>query len=171
MIDQSPSNSQTTLFQSLEELLNPEDSLYKLSNKLPWKELEEEFASLDSTLGRPSKPVRLMVSLLLLKQLFNLGDETVVSSWVHNPYWQYFSGFTTFKWKFPIEPTDLVYFRKRLEKILKMSIDLYGKNSLEKEVVIDTTFNNKVIPSKNELSRFLSPSPAVLFAGAFFIIR
>jgi len=150
MIGQSPTNSQTTLFQSLEELLNPEDSLYKLSNKLPWKELEEEFASLYSTLGRPSKPVRLMVSLLLLKQLFNLGDETVVSSWVHNPYWQYFSGFTSFQWKFPIEPTDLVHFRKRLgkeglEKIFKMSIDLHGKSSLEKEVVIDTTVQEKNI--------------------------
>jgi len=150
MKGKSPTNSQTTLFQSLEELLNPEDSLYKLSNKLPWKELEEEFASLYSTIGRPSKPVRLMVSLLLLKQIYNLGDETVVSAWVHNPYWQYFSGFTTFQWKFPIEPTDLVHFRKRigkqgLEKIFKMSIDLHGKNSLEKEVVIDTTVQEKNI--------------------------
>ena len=146
----SSTNTQTTLFQSLEELLNPEDTLYKLSNKLPWKELEEAFAPLYSTFGRPSKPVRLMVSLLLLKQLYNLGDETVVSAWVHNPYWQYFSGFNTFQWKFPIKPTDLVHFRKRigkdgLEKIFKMSIDLHGKNSLEKEVVIDTTAQEKNI--------------------------
>lgn len=38
----SPHCSQTTLFQNLEDLLNPEDSLYKLSNKLPWEELEKE---------------------------------------------------------------------------------------------------------------------------------
>ena len=91
-----------------------------------------------------------MVSLLLLKQIYNLGDETVVSAWVHNPYWQYFSGFTTFQWNFPIEPTDLVHFRKRigeegLEKIFKISIDLHGKSSLEKEVVIDTTVQEKNI--------------------------
>ncbi len=146
----SPHRTQTTLFQNLEDLLNPEESLYKLSNKLPWEELEKEFARLYSKIGRPSKPVRLMVSLLLLKQIYNLGDETVVSAWVHNPYWQYFSGYTTFQWKFPIEPTDLVHFRKRigkegLEKILKMSIDLHGKNSLEKEVVIDTTVQEKNI--------------------------
>lgn len=146
----SPDRSQRIMFQSLEELLNPEDSLYKLSNKIAWKELEEEFASHYSKIGRPSKPVRLMVSLLLLKQIYNLGDETVVSAWIHNPYWQYFSGFTTFQWKFPIEPTDLVHFRKRignqgLEKILKMSIDLHGKHSLEKEVVIDTTVQEKNI--------------------------
>ena len=142
--------SQTTLFQSLEELLNPEDSLYKLSNKIPWEEMEKEFAPLYSKIGRPSKSVRLMVSLLLLKQIYNLGDETVVSAWVHNPYWQYFSGFTTFQWNFPIEPTDLVHFRKRigkegLEKIFKLSIDLHGKSSLEKEVVIDTTVQEKNI--------------------------
>ncbi len=146
----SPHRSQRNLFQDLEDLLNPEDSLYKLSNKLPWEELEKEFAPLYSKIGRPSKPVRLMVSLLLLKQLYNLGDETVVSAWVHNPYWQYFSGFTTFQWNFPIEPTDLVHFRKRigkegLEKIFKVSIDLHGKSSLEKEVVIDTTVQEKDI--------------------------
>jgi len=146
----SPHRSQRTLFQDLEDLLNPEDSLYKLSNKLPWEELEKELAPLYSKIGRPSKPVRLMVSLLLLKQIYNLGDETVVSAWVHNPYWQYFSGFTTFQWNFPIEPTDLVHFRKRigkegLEKIFKISIDLHGKSSLEKEVVIDTTVQEKNI--------------------------
>ena len=63
----SPHCTQTTLFQSLEELLNPDDPLYKLSNKLPWEELEKEFSPLYSKIGRPSKPVRLMVSLLLLK--------------------------------------------------------------------------------------------------------
>jgi IS5 family transposase len=146
----SPHRAQRNLFQDLEDLLNPEESLYKLSNKLPWEELEKEFAPLYSKIGRPSKPVRLMVSLLLLKQIYNLGDETVVSAWVHNPYWQYFSGFTTFQWNFPIEPTDLVHFRKRigqegLEKIFKVSIDLHGKSSLEKEVMIDTTVQEKNI--------------------------
>jgi IS5 family transposase len=146
----TPASSQRTLFQSLEDLLNPKDSLYRLSNKLPWEKLEHEFAPLYSKIGRPSKPVRLMVSLLLLKQIYNLGDETVVSAWVHNPYWQYFSGFTTFQWNFPIEPTDLVHFRKRigkegLEKIFKLSIDLHGTNSLEKEVLIDTTVQEKNI--------------------------
>lgn len=47
-----------------------------------------------------------MISLLLLKQIYNLGDETVVSQWVHNAYWQYFSEYTTFQWKFSVEPSD-----------------------------------------------------------------
>ncbi|MCP5064825.1 MAG: hypothetical protein GY936_20590 [Ignavibacteriae bacterium] len=102
----SPKSTQTSLLQSLEDLLNPEDSLYKLSNKIPWKNLEKEFASLYSKIGRQSKPERLLESLLLLKQIYSLGDETVVDAWIHNPYWQYFSGFRTFQWNFPIEPTD-----------------------------------------------------------------
>jgi IS5 family transposase len=57
------------MFQSLSDLLNPEEPLYKLSNKLPWEDLEQEFAPLYSKTGRPSKPVRLMLSLLLLKQI------------------------------------------------------------------------------------------------------
>ncbi len=55
----SPNRSQRNLFQDLEDLLNPKDSRYKLSNKLPWEELEKEFAPLYSKIGCPSKPVRL----------------------------------------------------------------------------------------------------------------
>jgi len=29
-----------------------------------------------------------MVGLLLLKQIYNLGDETVVARWLENPYWR-----------------------------------------------------------------------------------
>lgn len=150
MKGKSENQSQTTMFQSLSDLLNPEEPLYKLSNQIPWEDLEQEFSPLYSKTGRPSKPVRLMLSLLLLKQIYNLGDETVVAAWVHNPYWQYFSGYGTFQWRFPIEPTDLVHFRRRigkkgLEKILQISIDLHGKSSKESEVVIDTTVQEKNI--------------------------
>ena len=150
MRGKSPNTNQMSMLSTLDDLLNPKEPLYQLSNKIPWEELEKEFAPLYSKKGRPSKPVRLMVSLLFLKRIYNLGDETVVSSWVHNPYWQYFSGYNTFQWEYPIDPTDLVHFRKRIgvigiEKIFKISIDLHGKNSLEKEVVIDTTVQEKNI--------------------------
>jgi IS5 family transposase len=39
-----------------------------------------------------AKPIRLMVSLLLLKQLENLSDERVVLQFKRNPYYQYFCG-------------------------------------------------------------------------------
>ena len=91
-----------------------------------------------------------MVSLLILKQLHNLSDESVVARWVENPYYQFFSGETVFQWKFPIHPTDLVYFRKRIgkpgvEKIFQVSIELHGKKAKEKEVLVDSTVQEKNI--------------------------
>ncbi|MBK8328624.1 MAG: transposase [Bacteroidetes bacterium] len=43
-------------------------------------------------MGKPAKPIRLMVSLLILKQLRNLSDESIVEQWSENVYYQYFSG-------------------------------------------------------------------------------
>jgi len=40
--------------------------------------------------GRPAKPIRLIVGLLLLKQIENLSDENPVLQWKRNPYYQYF---------------------------------------------------------------------------------
>jgi len=41
-------------------------------------------------LGRPAKPIRLMVGLLILKQLEKLSNEAVVLQFQHNPYYQAF---------------------------------------------------------------------------------
>jgi IS5 family transposase len=135
----------------LKDLLNPKNSLYQLADKIPWKEFEKEFSKLYAKdFGRPAKPIRLMISLLILKQLSGLGDETVVEQWVQNPYWQYFSGENIFQWKFPVEPSDLVHFRNRIgengsQKILEVSIKLFGRDGLEKEAVADTTVQEKNI--------------------------
>ena len=144
------SHQQSFLYQGLEEMLNPQEPLYQLTKKMPWKEIEKDFEKYYIEFGRPAKPVRLMVSLLILKQMNNLGDETVVERWVQNPYWQYFSGEKDFQWKLPLEPSDLVHFRKRIgeegvKKILAISIGLHGKASMEKEVVVDTTVQEKNI--------------------------
>jgi transposase, IS5 family len=40
---------------------------------------ETEFAPLYSTFGQSAKPIRLMVGLLILKQIYDLSDETVMS--------------------------------------------------------------------------------------------
>jgi len=143
-------NQKSFLYQGLQEILNPEEPLYQLAEKIPWEEIEKGLSSYYKDYGRPSKPVRLMVSLLILKQMYNLGDETVVERWVQNPYWQYFSGEKEFQWKFPIEPSDLVHFRKRIgeegvKTILEISIALHGKSALEREVVVDSTVQEKNI--------------------------
>jgi len=47
----------------------------------------------------------LMVSLLIVKQLYNRSDESVVERWVENPYFQFFSGESVFQLNYPYYPT------------------------------------------------------------------
>jgi IS5 family transposase len=138
------------LYPDLLRQLNPKHPLLVLAQNLPWELFEKEFAPLYASVGRPAKPIRLMVGLLLLKQIENLSDERVVQVWVQNPYHQAFCGLEHFQWDLPCDPTDLVYFRKRIgeagvEKIFQASVVLHGETSLEREVVIDTTVQEKNI--------------------------
>ena len=45
-----------------------------------------------SVAGRPRLDLRLMDSLLYLKNAFNLGDEALCDRWSENVVWQHFSG-------------------------------------------------------------------------------
>jgi IS5 family transposase len=97
MKGKSPDPSQLNLLpQRLEDLLDAKHPLCKLTKRIPWDEIENQFADLYHDSGRPAKPIRLMVSLLILKQLYNLSDESIVERWVENPYFQFFSGETVF---------------------------------------------------------------------------
>ncbi len=59
--------------------LDPRDPLLALAARLPWEVFEQTFIKhYAKGVGRPAKPIRLMVGLLLLKQLENLSDEQVV---------------------------------------------------------------------------------------------
>lgn len=65
----SPHKQGHLLYPDLLTQLNPKVPLLALSRRIPWERLEREFASLYAEKGRPAKPVRLMVGLLLLKQI------------------------------------------------------------------------------------------------------
>jgi IS5 family transposase len=100
--------------------------------------------------GRPAKPIRLMVGLLLLKHTRNLSDEMVVEQWSENSYFQYFTGESSFVSGFPCEASELVHFRKRIgesgaELILKESIRINGKDAEDPNVNVDTTVQEKNI--------------------------
>ncbi|MBS1793953.1 MAG: transposase [Acidobacteria bacterium] len=99
---------------SLTEFINPAHEVYKMAEIIVWEELESEFAPLYSNLGQPAKPIRLMAGLLILKELYRHSDESVMTEWVANPYYQFFCGEAVFQWSFPCDPTDLVYFRQRI---------------------------------------------------------
>jgi len=141
--------------------LNPKHELVILANIIPWDTLEEELAGFyHEKMGRPAKPIRLMVGLMILKQMEDLSDEKVVEAWVANPYMQFLCGATQFQWQFPCVSSDLTHFRNRIgeegiKKILAVSIALHGKEALEKEVTIDTTVQEKNItfPTDAKLHR------------------
>ena len=98
MKGKSPQRNQPSfMVQGLKEMCNPRNPLYRLTDVIPWDEVESWFEGEYAIDGRPAKPIRLMVSLLILKRLYNLGDETVVDEWVQNPYMQYFSGEVEFQ--------------------------------------------------------------------------
>ena len=151
MKGKSPDQRQLNLFaQRLVNQLNPKHPLCRLAAKIPWDVLEDEFSKHYSHTGRSAHPVRLMVGLLILKQLRNLSDEAVVERWVENGYYQYFCGEAFFQWELPCHPTDLVYFRRRIgeegiKRILQISIDLHGAKSRERELLIDSTVQEKNI--------------------------
>jgi IS5 family transposase len=129
-------------------MLDSNDPLIALADTINWETFDKSFEKYYSEDGRPAKPIRLMVGLLLLKQIENLSDENVVLQWKRNPYYQYFCGMTEYQPALPCDPTDLVYFRKRIgtegvEQIFSMSVSLHGKDAQEKQVIIDTTVQEK----------------------------
>ena len=151
MIGKSPNQDQKNMFlANLKEIVNPKHELVILSHKIDWNTFEGEFSKLYSHTGQPGVPVRMMVGLLLLKRIYNLGDETVVEQWLQNPYFQYFCGESEFQWKYPCDPSDLVHFRKRvgkagIEKIFQLSVDTRKDEIKTKDVLVDTTAQEKNI--------------------------
>lgn len=152
MLKTQSKSPQSDLYHSkLEFTINLKHPICILAEKIPWKVFDTEFERFyRKDFGRPAIPIRLMVSLLILKQMFNESDETVVARWIENPYWQYFSGEEYFQWKIPCDPSELTRFRQRIgekgvEKIFEISIKLHGKDGMETEVIPDTTVQEKNI--------------------------
>ena len=107
--------NQISLFFNFEDILNQKHPLYILANKIHWHIFESAFLPLYSqTQGRPGKPIRLKVGLLILKHLRNVSDESVVEQWSENNYYQYFCGETSFVSGASCEANELVHFRHRI---------------------------------------------------------
>jgi IS5 family transposase len=160
MLSKPKPTSQLGFYSTFEEQLSHRHPLYVLANTIHWNIFEEAFSKLYSEEGRPAKPIRLMVSLIILKHLRNISDESVVEQWSENCYYQYFSGEKVFACGDPCEASELVHFRHRIgeegiELIFKESIRLNGKDGQEQEATTDTTVQEKNItyPTDNKLHR------------------
>lgn len=161
MLTSSKTSHQSSLFETdLLLQLDPSDPLLKLAQEIPWQEFDEAFSiHYTEGTGAPSKPIRLMVGLLILKQLEDLSDEAIVLQWKRNPYYQVFCGMKEFQRRSPCHSTELVHFRKRIgaegvERIFRMSVNLHGRAALEDTVLIDTTVQEKNItyPTDSKLA-------------------
>ena len=154
MLKKLPVQPQIEMFKTvLLGFINPEHELCLLAKKINWDLLEKEFTPLYAKVGRPSIPIRTIVGLLLLKQIYDLGDETVMDRYIDSPYFQHFCGEIYFQYDYPFDPSDFVHFRKRIGEegmkvIFKQSIDLFGEERVRKEVRevrVDTTVQEKNI--------------------------
>lgn len=107
--------NQTNIFSPLlTDFINPAHELVLLSKDIQWQNIENQISKFYSHTGKPSVNLRFMVGCLILKRIYNLGDETLAKAWVSNPYMQYFCGEAYFQHKFRCDPSDFVHFRKRI---------------------------------------------------------
>lgn len=162
--------------QRLSDLLNPHHELCLLASMIKWDVLERQFSSLfDQEEGRCAKPVRLVAGLMILQHMYRLSDEGVVARWVENPYWQLLCGFDYLQWQFPIHPTTLTKWRKKMgedgaAKILTLIIDTAKaagtvKKSSFKKVIVDTTVACKAVAFPTDAPLYLkSLKKLVMFA-------
>jgi len=150
-------SDQGDLFRSrLDQILNRRHSLYRLADSIDWSFFDREFGPLyTENFGRPGLPIRLLVGLHYLKHAFNVSDETAVAQFIENGYWQYFCGFEYFQHEFPLDPTTLVKWRKRIgpkgmEKLLQGTVETakskeYVTEKHLERVNVDTTVQEKAI--------------------------
>jgi IS5 family transposase len=162
MLNQPKNTTQLSFLQpGLKEQLSNKHPLYILAEYVNWQLFEDSFKKhYKENFGRPAKPIRLMVALLMLKHIRNLSDESVVEQWAENAYYQYFSGERVFAAKAPCESSELVHFRNRIgaegvELIFRESIRINGKGGKEDKASIDTTVQEKNItyPTDSKLHR------------------
>ena len=76
----------------LDQIINLKHELVQLAGRIDWDWIDGEIAPLYSENGRPGIETRFMIGLLLLKHIYGLSDEGVCERWVHDPYFQYFTG-------------------------------------------------------------------------------
>jgi IS5 family transposase len=166
----------------LDGMVDPRHPLVVLTGRLPWAQIEQvlahhferkartpgaavardmlgehevEFGGGVGSGGRPRLPIRLMTSLLYLKNSFNLSDEELVTRWSENVVWQFFSGMEYYEPRLPCDATQIGRFRtaigeEGLEQLLKFTIqtavEIKAIKPAELErVIVDSTVQEKAI--------------------------
>ena len=138
----------------LDQIINMKHALVVLADKIDWVWLDDKLAGCFCDQGRPAEPVRFMIGMFLLKDTYTLSDEDVWERWVHDPYFQYFTGEEFFQHELPHERSGMSHWRKRvgghldilLAETLRIADDIGAlKKSDLARVTIDTTVQPKNI--------------------------
>jgi len=136
----------------LDRIINMKQALVILADKIDWAWLDEQLADCFSDEGRPAEPVRFMIGMFLLKHTYALSDEQVWERWVHDPYFQYFTGEEFFQHALAHERSGMSHWRKRiggrLDILLQESLRIaHDAGALKKSdlarVTVDTTVQPK----------------------------
>ena len=161
MLAKKKNTAQLGFFSTFRDQLNQKHPLFVLAGQIDWQSFQDAFAPLycpDN--GRPAKPIRLMVGLLMLKHIRNVSDEGIVEQWAENSYYQHFCGEDSFVPGGPCEASELVHFRNRIgpqgvELIFRESIRVNGADAEEPSVKADTTVQEKNVtfPTDAKLHR------------------
>jgi len=104
----------------LDQIINMRHELVQLAQRIDWAWLDAEVAACFSDEGRPGVSSRYMLGLLLLKHIYALSDEGVCERWVHDPYFQYFTGESFFQHELRHERSGLTHWRQRLGDNLEL---------------------------------------------------
>lgn len=149
----------------LEQIINMKHELVRLAEEIDWEWIDEELSVFYRDSGRPAAPTRFMVGLLLLKHIYGLSDEGVCERWVHDPYFQHFTGETFFQHDLPHERSGLSHWRKRigdkLELLLAESLRVaHDTGALKKDdlarITVDTTVQPKNVTHPTDAKLMLT---------------
>ncbi len=136
----------------LDQIINMKHALVALADKIDWAWLDEQVAENFSDQGRPAEPVRFMLGMFMLKHTYGLSDEQVWDRWVHDPYFQYFTGEEFFQHALPHERSGMSHWRNRIGERLDILVAeslriAHDTGALTKDdlarVTIDTTVQPK----------------------------
>lgn len=151
----------------LDQISNMKHELVQLAGKVDWEWIDGEIAPLYSENGRPGIATRFMIGLLLLKHIYGLSDEGVCERWVHDPYFQYFTGERVLSARVParaLGPEPLAQAaRRQLEPLLAESLRVaHEAGALRgqdlKRVTVDTPCSRRPSPSRPMPSCCTRPS-------------
>ena len=114
--------------------LNKENDWVKMSEIIPWDEVEDIYAKQFVNNGHPAHSARRAVGSLIIKQCLKCSDGWVIKQVEENPYLQYFLGEKEYTYKCPFGAWTMVEFRKRVsEKDISDIMDMIIPHEKEED--------------------------------------